>query len=102
MAELTIKNIVPLAGYVLVEPAEAQQQTASGIYLPSAGEEKPQIGSVVAVGADTVTEQGVAVKAPVKKGDAVIYKKWGGNEVKLADGKEVQLMKFEDIIAVVK
>ena len=102
MPGLTLKNIVPLAGYLLVQPAEAQQQTSSGIYLPSAGEEKPQLGSVVAVGADTTNEHGVAVTAPVKKGDTVIYKKWGGNEVKLADGKEVQLMKFEDIIAQVK
>lgn len=102
MTGLSVKNIVPLAGYLLVEPAEAQQQTASGIYLPSAGEEKPQVGTVIAVGADSVNDHGVAVKAPVKKGDSVIYKKWGGNEVKLADGKEVQLMKFEDIIAQVK
>lgn len=102
MAVLTVKNIVPLAGFVVVEPAEAQTQTASGIYLPNAGEEKPQLGTVVAVGEDTVNEHGVAVKCPVKKGDSVIYKKWGGNEVKLSQGKEVQVMKFEDIIAMVK
>ncbi len=102
MAELTVKNIAPLAGFVVVEPAEAQRQTSSGIYLPSGGEEKPQVGKVVAVGGDTVNEHGVVVKAPVKKDDTVLYKKWGGNEIKLADGKEVQVMKFEDLIAVIK
>ncbi len=102
MAGLTVKNIVPLAGFVVVEPVEAQQQTASGIYLPSGGEEKPQLGTVMAISADTTNEHGVKTVCPVKKGDQVIYKKWGGNEVKLSDGKEVQVMKFEDLIAVVK
>lgn len=101
MAGLSAKSIIPAAGYILVEPAEAQQQTASGIYLPSAGEEKPQMGTVLAVGEATYVD-GREVKSPVKKGDSVIYKKWGGNEVKLADGQEVQLMKFEDVIATVK
>ena len=100
MAELTVKNIVPLSGYVLVEQVEAQKQTASGIYLPNAGEEKPQMGTVVSVG-DATYVDGREVKSPVKKGDSVIYKKWGGNEIKLKDGKEVQIMKFEDIIALV-
>lgn len=101
MAGLTVKNIRPLAGYVVVEPQEAQAQTSSGIYLPTGSEEKPQVGNVVAVSESVVTEHGKEVKCPVKVGDAVLYKKWGGNEVK-ADGKEIQILKYEDLIAVVQ
>jgi chaperonin GroES len=97
----TVSQLHPLPGYVLVEPTEAQKQTDSGIYLPDSHDEKPQQGSVLAVGGDWVTEQGATIKTPVKKGDVVVYKKWGGNEVKLGD-VEYQFLKFEDILAVVK
>jgi chaperonin GroES len=94
-------NLHPLPGYVFVEPQEAQKQTASGIYLPDSHGEKPQQGTVLAVGDDWTTEHGATIKAPVKAGDSVIYKKWGGNEVKIAD-IEYQFLKFEDILAIVK
>ena len=94
-------KLSPLPGYVLVEPQEAKKQTDSGIYLPDSHDEKPQQGSVLAIGGDWVTEYGAIVKTPVKKGDTVIYKKWGGNEVKIGD-TEYQFLKFEDILAVVK
>ncbi len=98
---LTVAKLQPLAGYVLVEPATQQKQTASGIYLPDSHDEKPQHGTVLAVG-DSVWESGVKeIKAPVKKGDRVIYKKWGGNDVKIGD-TEYQFLKFEDILAVIK
>lgn len=101
MAGLTVKNIHPLAGYVVVEPQEAQAKTASGIYLPSGSEEKPQAGNVVAVSKSFTNEQGKEIACPVKVGDAVLYKKWGGNEVKV-EGKEVQVLKYEDLIAIIK
>ena len=103
MAAKTLKadKLQPLPGYILVEPAEAEKQTASGIYLPDSHDEKPQQGTVLAVGGDWNTEQGATIKAPVKKGDTVVYKKWGGNEVKIGD-TEYQFLKFEDILAVVK
>jgi len=101
MKSLSVSKIQPLAGYVLVKPAQAQTQTSTGIYLPENDTEKPQNGEVLAVG-DSVWESGVKeVKSPVKKGDQVIYKKWGGNEVKIED-IEYQFLKFEDILAVVK
>src|SRR3990167_10467661 len=93
-------NLKPTAGYVLLEPMEAQEKTASGIYLPDSASEKPQQGKVLAVGADEVTDSGTKRKASVKVGDVVIYKKWGGNEVKL-EGKEYLFAKFDDILAVV-
>lgn len=93
-------NLKPAAGYLIVEPLEADVKTASGIYLPESAEEKPQKGKVLAIGADEVTEQGTTRKSPVKVGDIVVYKKWGGSEVKI-DGKEYLFAKFEDILAVV-
>lgn len=97
---LSASNIHPLPGFVLVEPAEPETQTASGIFLPNSGEEKPQHGVVIACG-DAITQDGEKITCPVKKGDQVLYKKWGGNEVKVGD-KELQLLKFEDLLATVK
>lgn len=95
-----LSKLQPAPGYVLVEPIEAQQKTASGIYLPESHDEKPQEGKVLAVGSAWITEQGAKIEPPCKKGQTVIYKKWGGNEVKI-DDVEYQFLKFEDILAVV-
>ncbi len=94
-------NLKPAAGYLLIEPTEPEKKTASGIYLPESSEEKPQQGKVLAVGPDEMTDSGVKKSAPVKVGDMVIYKKWGGNEVKVG-GREYLFAKFEDILAIVK
>lgn len=91
-------NLTPTAGFILLEPLEAETKTTSGIYLPDTAGEKPQIGTVIAVGDSDVTDSGAVRKAPVKVGDKVIYKKWGGNEIKL-EGKEYLFVKFEDILA---
>jgi chaperonin GroES len=97
---VSVSQLQPLAGYVLVEPAQAQKQTASGIYLPDSNQEKPQYGKVLAVGASVMID-GQKVDSPVKKNDQVIYKKWGGNDVKIGD-TEYQFLKFEDLLAVIK
>ena len=93
-------NLQPTAGYILVEPVAIQKQTSSGIYLPDSHDEKPQEGKVLAVGSTWVTEHGAKIDAPCKVGDKVIYKKWGGNDVKV-NAIEYQFLKFEDILAVV-
>ena len=92
-------NLKPTAGYLLIEPLEAQTKTASGIYLPDTASEKPQKGKVLAVGDDEVIDSGAKKKSPCKVKDIVIYKKWGGNEVKI-DNKEYLFVKFEDVLAV--
>ena len=92
-------NVKPTAGYLLIEPLEAETKTASGIYLPDTASEKPQKGKVLAVGEDEITDSGAKKKSPAKVGDVVIYKKWGGNEVKI-NGMEYLFSKFEDILAV--
>ena len=93
-------KLQPAAGYLLIEPLEKEVKTVGGIYLPESANEKPQKGKILAVGDDEVTETGKARKSPVKVGDAVIYKKWGGSEVKL-DGVEYLFAKFDDILAIV-
>jgi len=100
MATKNKTTIQPLAGYVLIEPAPKEEKTAAGIVLPDVAEEKPQEGKVLAVGVDLV-ENGKIIKCPVKVGEKVVYKKWGGNEIKVGQ-KELLLLKFEDLMAVVK
>ena len=91
-------KVQPTPGYILIEPTESQKKTSSGIYLPDSHDEKSQQGKILAVGAATKD-----AKAPVKKGDTVIYKKWGGDEVKLSiTDKELVFVKFEDVLAIVK
>lgn len=99
MAKKKIK-LKPTPGHLVIEPLEAQEKTESGIYLPESASEKPQKGKVIAVGSDETTEKGTKKKSPAKKGDTVIYKKWGGSEVKV-NGKEYLFAKFDDILATV-
>jgi len=92
MSKLKIK---PLADRVLVEPLEAETKTASGIIIPDTAKEKPQKGSIVAVGPGT-KENPVTVKV----GDSVLYGKYSGTELKL-DGKDYLIMRESDILAIV-
>lgn len=94
------KSLKPAPGYLLVEPAKQDKKTDSGIYLPDSHQDKPQYGKVLAVGDDQVTDGGKTIKAPASKGDLVVYKKWGGNEVEI-DRIEYQFLKFDDILAIV-
>lgn len=99
-AKISLKpKLKPTAGYILLEPEEGERKTATGIVLPETAEEKPQEGKVVAVGPEETTDAGAKRKPPCQAGDKVIYKKWGGNEVKIA-GKEYLFVKFDDILAV--
>ena len=97
---IKVSKLKPLAGYVLVEPAQADKKTASGIYLPDSNEEKPQFGTVLACG-DATYDDGVEIKCPVSKGDKVVYKKWGGNDFEVNE-VEYQFLKFEDVLAIIK
>lgn len=92
-------NLHPAAGYLLIEQMEAETKTASGIYLPDSAGEKPQRGRVLAVGEAEITDSGTKRTSPAKVGNVVIYKKWGGNEVKIG-GREYLFAKFEDILAI--
>lgn len=95
-------NIKPLFDNVLIKAVEAAEKTASGIFLPDNAKEKPQIGEVIAVGPG-VMDDGEIVKNSifVKVGQRVIYKKWGGDEVKSND-TEMIIVKQSDILAIVE
>jgi chaperonin GroES len=93
-------NLKPAPGYLIILPMEAQEKTPSGIYLPDSANEKPQKGKILAVGKAEIAENGIKKESPADTGDVVIYKKWGGNEVKI-DGTEYLFAKFDDILAVV-
>ncbi len=88
-------------GYILVEPSEAENKTPSGIILPESAQEKPAQGIVLSIGDDMVFENGKTLKCPVKVGDRVVYKKWGGDEIKFG-GKELKLVKFDDLMAILE
>jgi chaperonin GroES len=92
MAKLKIK---PLADRVLVEPAAAEEKTAGGIIIPDTAKEKPQKGTVVAVGPGKKDEP-----MTVKNGDSVLYGKYAGTEITI-DGTNYLIMRESDIVAVV-
>lgn len=91
-------NLKPTAGYILIEPLEAETKTSSGIYLPDSSSEKPQKGKIIAIGGPAL-QDGQKIESPAKIDEVVFYKKWGGNEMKI-NGKEYLFVKFEDILAV--
>ncbi len=95
-------NITPLFDNVLIKPLEAEEKTPSGIVLPDSAKEKPQVGEIMAVG-QGVMDEGEIVKNSilVKVGQKVMYKKWGGDEVKV-NGQDWMLVKQSDILAVVE
>lgn len=99
-ATSTKTNITPLHNYVLIRPVQAEEKTASGIILPDTVKEKPQIGEVMAIGEGEVTPKGERHKISVSVGQKVMYKKWGGNEVKVT-GEEWMLVEDKDILAIV-
>jgi chaperonin GroES len=94
-------NLRPLADRVVVEPSEAEEVTPSGILLPETAKEKPQQGTIVAIGQGRRDENGKLITMDVKLNDKVLYAKYAGTEIKL-DGKKVLILKESDILAVVE
>jgi chaperonin GroES len=88
-------KIKPLADRVLVEPSQAEEKTSSGIIIPDTAKEKPQQGSVVAVGSGKKDEP-----LTVKVGDTILYGKYAGTEITV-DGKEYLIMRESDIFAII-
>ena len=87
-------NIKPLADRVLVQPAAAEEKTASGLYSPDTAKEKPQRGTVVAIGTGKKDEP-----LTVKVGDTVLYGKYSGTELNV-DGTDYLIMRESDIFAI--
>jgi chaperonin GroES len=97
----TSMNIKPLFSNILIKPLEAETKTSSGIILPDSVKEKPQVGLVMEVGPGEVDDgKIVAGSMHVKVGDKVMYKKWGGNEIKVGN-EDWTIVEQKDILAIV-
>ena len=96
MGKMSLK---PLEDRIVVKPGEEEETTVSGIVIPDTAKEKPQEGSVIAVGPGRF-EDGTRVPLDVKVGDKVIYSKYGGTEVKVG-GDEVLILSARDVLAIV-
>ena len=94
-------NIKPLEDKILVEANEAETTTASGIVIPDTAKEKPQEGTVLAVGPGRYDHSGKRIPIDVAEGDVVIYSKYGGTEVKYG-GEEYLVLSARDLLAVVE
>jgi chaperonin GroES len=97
---MTLEEVKPIRGYLVVDPDTAERKTESGIYIADTTKlERPQTGKVLKVGDDLKTEYGAVIDSPVKVGDKIIFKKWGGNEVKI-DKKDYFFVRFDDVIGI--
>ena len=94
-------KIRPLFDNVLIRPLEAEEKTPSGIILPDSAKEKPQVGLVMAVCPGATNEDGKLIPVIVKVGQKVMYKKWGGNEVKV-ENEEWTIVEQKDILAIIE
>ena len=95
MAKIKVR---PLDDRVVVEPLEAEEVTAGGIVLPGAAQEKPQRGTVLAIGPGKLLDSGERGDLSVSVGDEVIYGKYGGTDIEI-DGSEVKILRESDILA---
>lgn len=95
----TKTSIRPLEDRILVRPEEGEETTISGIVIPDTAKEKPQQGTVLAVGAGKRSDSGELIPMDLKEGDRVMYSKYGGTEVKV-DGEELLILSARDVLAV--
>ncbi len=101
MTTATKVTIKPLEDRVVVQANEAETTTASGLVIPDTAKEKPQEGTVVAVGPGRIDDKGNRVPMDVSIGDTVIYSKYGGTEIRYA-GEEYLVLSARDLLAVVE
>jgi chaperonin GroES len=97
---MTLK-LRPLGDRVVVEPLEQEERTESGLYIPETAKEKPQKGTILAVGAGRRDEDGKRIPMDVETGQSILFAKYGGTEVKI-DGKKLLILKEGDILAILE
>jgi chaperonin GroES len=97
MAVKSVK-LEPLADRMVVRPIAREEVTKGGIVLPDTAKEKPQEGEVLAVGPGRMSDDGVRIPMDIKKGDVVLYSKYGGTEIKVED-EELIILRESDILA---
>ncbi|GAC1395089.1 MAG: co-chaperone GroES [Chloroflexota bacterium] len=93
-------NIRPLGDRVVIRPSAKEEVSAMGVILPDTAKEKPQKGTIIAVGTGRVLDSGQKLSMEVKEGDTVLFAKYAGTEVKL-DGEDVLILSEKDILAIV-
>ncbi len=91
-------NLKPLDDRVVVQPVEAEEKTAGGLFLPDTAKEKPQRGTVIAVGPGKTLDNGNRAEMSVAVGDEVIYGKYSGSDIEV-DGQEVKILRESDVLA---
>ncbi len=95
-------NIKPLSDYILIEPIKEEEKTKTGIFLPQTIEkERPEQGRVIAVGPGRKTSSGKIIPIDIRRGEKVLFTKYGPNEIKVGD-KEYLIAKQEDILAIIE
>jgi chaperonin GroES len=90
----------PLGNRVLIEPIEEDDKTAAGIYLPENAKEKPQRGTILAVGPGERDEAGKRIALDVSVGDQILFAKYAGSEIKM-DGKKYLIMRESDLLGII-
>jgi chaperonin GroES len=100
MATAAGTQIRPLADRVVVKPLEETEQMRGGLYIPDTAKEKPQQGEVVAVGPGRLSDKGERIAMEVKEGDRVLYGKYSGTEITVAD-EQLLILRESDVLAVV-
>ena len=96
----TATAIKPLEDRILVRPEEGEETTASGIVIPDTAKEKPQEGTILAVGPGKRSDTGDLIPMDVKEGDRVVYSKYGGTEIKV-EGEDLLILSARDVLAIV-
>jgi len=92
-------KVRPIGERILVQRVEAEEKTASGIYLPESAKEKPQQAKVIALGDGKLLDNGERAPFQVKEGDTILLSKWGGQEIKLQD-EEYLVLEESDVLGV--
>ncbi|MDR1140265.1 MAG: co-chaperone GroES [Planctomycetaceae bacterium] len=91
-------NLKPLDDRIVVQPVEAEEKTAGGLFLPDTAKEKPQRGTVIAVGPGKLLDSGERAPLSVAIGDEVIYGKYSGSDIEI-DGQEIKILRESDVLA---
>ena len=94
-------KVKPLHDRLIIKTLEEEEKTKGGIIIPDTAKEKPVEGKVIAIGAGRIKKDGTKMPLEIKKGDRVLYAKYGGTEIKI-DGEEYLMMKEDDILAVIE
>lgn len=101
MATAASTQVQPLADRIVVKALEESEQMRGGLYIPDTAKEKPQQGEVIAVGPGRITDEGKRIEPELKTGDKVLYGKYSGTEVTVAD-EQYLILRESDVLAIIK